>query len=156
MNIINAQLEVLKEALKGKSKHRCLYGTFNDNIIIGNDIKLYCISKNECAIDLSNIDNVNILSDTILNNIFNDSDCKQLKLTNELQTVDNKTTLRVFKNDIEKKYVNEQLLRNFDLMKSTFMSVPKSPVVYIYEDWEIKGLVMAMKFQGGANDAIQR
>ena len=28
MDIINAQIEVLKEALKGKSKHRCLYGSF--------------------------------------------------------------------------------------------------------------------------------
>lgn len=149
MNIINAQVEVLKEALKGKSKHRCLYGTFNDNVIIGNDIKLYCISKNECAIDLTNIENVNIVSDTTLNRIFNDSDCKQLKITNELEVLDNRITLRVFKNDIEKKYVNEQLLKNFDLMKSTFMSVPKSPIVYIYEDWNIKGLVFTTKFHGG-------
>ena len=152
MNIINAQVEILKEALKEKSKHRCLYGTFNDNIIIGNNIKLYCIPKTECAIDLSNIENVNILSDTMLHKLFNDSDCKQLKLTNELYTVHNKTTLRVFKNDIEKKYVDEQLLKNFDLMNSTFMSTPKSSFVYIYEDWDIKGVVCCSKFQGGSDE----
>lgn len=156
MNIINAQVEVLKEALKKKSKYRCLYGTYNDTIIIGNIIKLYCISKNECAIDLTNIENVNILSDTTLNKIFNDSDCKQLKITNELEVLDNKITLRVFKNDIEKKYVNEQLLKNFDLMKSTFMSVPKSPMIYIYEDCNIKGLVVTTKFKGGTNNDLQR
>ena len=156
MNIINAQVEVLKEALKGKSKHRCLYGTINDNVIIGNDIKLYCIPKNECAIDLSNIENVTILTDTMLNKIFNDSDCKQLKLTNDLVLIDNKITLRVFENDIEKKYVNEQLLKNFDLKNSTFMSIPKSPIVYIYEDCNIKGLVFATKFQGGINNDLQR
>ena len=120
MDIINAQIEVLKEALKGKSKHRCLYGSINNNVIIGNDIKLYCISKNECAIDLSTIENVMILTDTNLKQIFNDSDCKQLKLTDEIQLIDNKIALRVFKNDIEKKYVNEKLLKNFDLMNSTF------------------------------------
>ena len=154
MNTINAQVEVLKEALKGKSKHRCLYGTFNDTIIIGNAIKLYCIPKTECAINLSNIENVTILSDTTLQNILNDSDCKQLKLTNELQIVDNKTTLRVFKNDIEKKYVDENLLKNFDLMNSTFMSIPKSPIIYIYEDWDMKGLVLATKFNGGINNDL--
>lgn len=148
MDIINAQIEVLKEALKGKSKRRCLYGSFNNNVIIGNNIKLYCISKNECAIDLSTIENVKILTDTNLKQLFNDSDCKRLKLTNEIE-IDNKDALRVFKNDIEKKYVNEKLLKNFDLMNSTFMSIPKSPIVYIYEDRNIKGLVLVTKFQGG-------
>lgn len=155
MNIINAQIEVLKEALKGKSKHRVLYGSINNNVIIGNDIKLYCISKNECAIDLSIVENVLILTDTNLKTIFNDSDCKQLKLTNEIE-IDNKTKLRLFKNDIEKKYVDEQLLKNFDLMNSTFMSVPKSPIVYIYEDWKIKGLVCCTNFRGGINNDLQR
>lgn len=154
MNIINAQVEVLKEALKGKSKHRCLYGTFNNNVIIGNDVKLYCIPKYECGIDLSNIENVKILTDTNLKQIFNDSDCKELKLTDEIVLINNKTTLRVFKNDIEKKYVDEQLLKNFDLMNSTFMSIPKSPIVYIYEDWNMKGLVFTTKYCGGDNNDL--
>ena len=33
MNIINAQVEVLKEALKGKRKHTVMYGTLDNAIL---------------------------------------------------------------------------------------------------------------------------
>ena len=48
MNVINAQVEVLKDALKGKRKHQVIYGTLDDKVIIGNDARLYIIPKKEC------------------------------------------------------------------------------------------------------------
>ena len=61
MNIINAQVEVLKEALKGKRKHNVIYGTLEDKVIIGNNTILYVIPKEECGIDLTNVDCNNII-----------------------------------------------------------------------------------------------
>lgn len=43
MNIINAQVEVLKEALK--NKNNVIYGVLLDKVIIGNAYRIYIIPK---------------------------------------------------------------------------------------------------------------
>ena len=71
MNIINAQVEVLKEALK--NKNTVIYGELLDNVIIGNGNRLYIIPKKECGVDLTNIDsnNVKIMQESTLKNFMN-------------------------------------------------------------------------------------
>ena len=68
MNIINAQVEVLKEALKGNRKHNVMYGTLGNKVIIGNELRLYVIPKEDCVIDLTNTAGVRILQQSILKN----------------------------------------------------------------------------------------
>ena len=134
MNIINAQVEVLKEALNGKRKHKVIYGTLDDKVIIGNDTRLYVISKEECAIDLTNISCIQVLQESTLKRLVNDNECDKLALTNDIKVLDDKRTLRVFTNGKENIYLDERLMKNFDLKRSTFKGKGARNIVYIYED----------------------
>lgn len=134
MNIINAQVEVLKEALKGKRKHKVVYGTLDDKVIIGNNTRLYVIPKKECAIDLTNIACVQVLQESTLKNFVNDNECTEIELTNDIKKLDDKRTLRVFTNGKENIYLDERLIKNFDLKRSTFKGKGAMSIVYIYED----------------------
>ena len=142
MNIINAQVEVLKEALNGKRKHKVIYGTLDDKVIIGNDIRLYVISKEECAIDLTNVACVQVLHESTLKRIVNDNECDKLTLTNNLEVLDDKRTLRVFTNGEKNIYLDDCLMNNFDLKHSTFKGKGARNIVYIYEDYNMVGLVL--------------
>ena len=143
MNIINAQVEVLKEAFKGKRKHNVIYGTLEDKVIIGNNTILYVIPKEECGIDLTNVDcnNVNIIQESVLKGFINDDKYTSVILTNDIKVYD-KTTLRVFSKDDEKIYVDDALLKYFDLKKSTFKGRNSKSPIYIYEYEVLVGLVM--------------
>ena len=143
MNIINAQVEVLKEALKGKRKHNVIYGTLEDKVIIGNNTILYVIPKEECGIDLTNVDcnNVNIIQESVLKGFINDDKYTSVILNNDIKVYD-KTTLRVFSKDDEKIYVDDALLKYFDLKKSTFKGRNSKSPIYIYEYEVLVGLVM--------------
>ena len=143
MNIINAQVEVLKEALKGKRKHNVIYGTLEDKVIIGNNTILYVIPKEECGIDLTNGDcnNVNIIQESVLKGFINDDLCENITLTDDKKVVDKKT-LRVFSKGDENIYVDEYLIKNFDLKRSTFKGKGARSIVYIYEDEVMVGLVL--------------
>ena len=143
MNIINAQVEVLKEAFKGKRKHNVIYGTLDDKVIIGNNTILYVIPKEECGIDLTNVDcnNVNIIQESVLKGFINDDKYTSVILTNDIKVYD-KTTLRVFSKDDEKIYVDDALLKYFDLKKSTFKGRNSKSPIYIYEYEVLVGLVM--------------
>ena len=135
MNIINAQVEVLKEALKGKGKYKnIIYGILEDKVIIGNNTTLYVIPKKECAIDLTNIysNNVKIIQESGLKGIINDDKYTSVILTNDIK-VYNKRTLRVFSKDDEKIYVDDAFLKYFDLKKSTFKGRNSKSPIYIYE-----------------------
>ena len=134
MNIINAQVEVLKEALNGKRKHKVIYGTLDDKVIIGNDIRLYVISKEECAIDLTNVACVQVLQESTLKRLVNDNECDKLTFTNDIKVLNDKRTLRVFTNGKENIYLDERLIKNFDLKQSTFKGKGAKNIVYIYED----------------------
>ena len=134
MNIINAQVEVLKEALKGKRKHNVIYGTLDNKVIIGNDLRLYVIPKEECAIDLRNIAGVRILPETTLKEFVNDKECTEIELTNDIRVLHNKTTARIFTNGKEDIYLDERLIKNFDLKNSTFKGKGSRSIVYIYNN----------------------
>ena len=142
MNIINAQVEVLKDALNGKRKHNVNYGKLKDKVIIGNSFRLYVIPKEECAIDLTNVSCINVLQESTLKNFVNDNECTELTLTNDIRVLDDKRTLRVFTNGKENIYLDERLLKNFDLKYSTFKVKGPRRVVYIYEDEVMVGFVL--------------
>ena len=140
MNIINAQVEVLKEALK--RNHKVIYGTLDDKVIIGNDKRLYVISKEECAIDLTIVAGVQVLQESTLKRIVNDNECDKLTLTNDIKVLDDKRTLRVFTNGKENIYLDERLMKNFDLKRSTFKGKDTRNIVYIYEDEVMVGFLL--------------
>ena len=141
MNIINAQVEVLKEALK--KKNTVIYGVLDDKVIIGNGNRLYIIPKKECGVDLTNIDsnNVKIMQESSLKNFMNDNLCENVTLTDDKKVVDKKT-LRVFSKGDENIYVDESLIKYFDLENSTFKGRNKKSPIYIYEDYKMVGLVL--------------
>ena len=142
MNIINAQVEVLKEALNGKRKHKVIYGTLDDKVIIGNDTRLYVIPKEECAIDLTNVACVQVLQESTLKGVVNDNECDKLTLTNDIKVLDDKRTLRVFTNGKENIYFDERLMKNFDLKRSTFKGKGVRNILYIYEDKVMVGFLL--------------
>lgn len=146
MNIINAQVEVLKEALNGKRKHKVVYGTIEDKVIIGNDTRLYVIPKEECAIDLTNVCCVQVLQESTLKKFVNDSECEELTLTNDIRALDDKRTLRVFTNGKENIYLDERLIKNFDLKHSTFKGKGARSIVYIYEDEVMVGFLLPVNY----------
>ena len=141
MNIINAQVEVLKEALK--NKNTVIYGVLLDNVIIGNCKRLYIIPKKECCIDLTNIDsnNIKIMQESSLKNFINDEQYENVTLTDDKKVVDKKI-LRVFSNCKENIYVDESLIKYFDLENSTFKGRNKKSPIYIYENYNMVGLVL--------------
>ena len=141
MNIINAQVEVLKEALK--NKNTVIYGELLDNVIIGNGNRLYIIPKKECGVDLTSIDsnNVKIMQESGLKGFINDDKYTSVILTNDIKVHD-KTTLRVFSKDDENIYVDESLIKYFDLKKSTFKGRNSKSPIYIYEYEVMVGLVL--------------
>lgn len=140
MNIISAQVEVLKEALK--KKNTVIYGVLLDNVIIGNGSVLYIIPKKKCGVDLTNIDgNVNIVPETTLKNIINDNQYENITLMDYKKVAGNKT-LRVFRKGDENIYVDESLIKYFDLKNSTFKGHNSKSPIYIYEDDNMVGLVL--------------
>lgn len=142
MNIINAQVEVLKEALKGKRKHNVIYGTLEDKVIIGNNARLYVIPKKDCAIDLTIVAHVQVLPESTLKNFVNDNEYTEIELTNDIRVLDDKKTVRVFTNGKENIYLDERLLKNFDLKNSTFKGKGAKNIVYIYEDDVMVGFLL--------------
>lgn len=140
MNIINAQVEVLKEALNGKRKHNVIYGTLGNKVIIGNSIRLYVIPKEDCAIDLTNIAGVRVLQESILKTFVNDNECTKIELTNGIRLLDSKITTRIFTNGKENIYLDERLIKNFDLKNATFKGKGAMSVVYIYENEAMVGI----------------
>ena len=145
MNIINAQVEVLKEALK--NKNTVIYGTLLDKVIIGNCHRLYIIPKKECGVDLTNIDsnNIKIMRESSLKNFINDNLYENVTLTNDKKVVDKKI-LRVFSNGNENIYVDESLIKYFDLENSTFKGKNRKSPIYIYENYNMVGLVLPIVF----------
>ena len=144
MNIINAQVEVLKEALK--NKNTVIYGVLLDNVIIGNGNRLYIIPKKECGVDLSNIDNNNIkiMQESCFKSIINDNQFENVTLTKDKKLVDKKT-LRVFSKGDENIYVDESLIKYFDLENSTFKGKNRKSPIYIYEGYNMVGVVLPVR-----------
>ena len=140
MNIINAQVEILKEALKNKT---VIYGVLGDKVFIGNPNMLYIIPKNKCGIDLTNIDcnNITIIQDETIKRLTDDFGYENVTLTNDIKLCDNKK-LRVFLKDNESICVDTDLLKNFDLKESTFKCRNSKCPILIYEYEVMVGLVL--------------
>ena len=147
MNIINTQVEVLKEALKRNRKHTVMYGTLDNKVIIGNEIRLYVIPKEECAIDLTNIAGVRVLQETTLKQFVNDNECSDIELTNDIRELHNKITARILTNGKENIYLDERLIKNFDLKNATFKGKGAKSIVYIYENEVMVGFCCPINVQ---------
>ena len=146
MNIINAQVEVLKEALK--KKNVVIYGVLLDSVIMGSSFRLYIIPKKECGIDLTSVDsnNVKIIQESTLKCFINDDKYTSVMLMDDKKVV-GKKTLRVFSNGNENIYVDEYLIKYFDLEKSTFKGRNRKSPIYIYEDDNMVGVVLPFLFK---------
>ena len=142
MNIINAQVETLKECFKTKRKHSVIYGTLDDKVIFGNDCRLYIIPKNQCGIDLSNINCVKVLQSDSLRKFVDSNESVELKPTNNIRLLDDKRCVRMFINDEEHIYLDESLMKNFDLKNATFKGKGSRNVVFIYENGYMVGFLL--------------
>lgn len=142
MNIIGAQVETLKECLKGKRKRSVVYGTLDDKVIFGNDCRLYIIPKNQCGIDLSNINGVNVLQSETLRKFVYDNESVELTPTNNIRLLDDKRCVRMFTYGEEHIYLDESLIKNFDLKNATFKGKGSRSVVFIYENGYMVGLLL--------------
>ena len=72
----------------------------------------------------------------------NDVECDNLTLTNDIKVLEDKRTLRVFTNGKENIYLDERLIKNFDLKNSTFKGKGARSIVYIYEDEVMVGFLL--------------
>ena len=61
---------------------------------------------------------------------------------NDIKKLDNKITVRAFTNGKENIYLDERLIKNFDLKNSTFKGKGARSVVYIYENEVMVGFLL--------------
>ena len=81
------------------------------------------------------------MQESSLKNFMNDDLCENITLTDDKKVVDKKT-LRVFSNGDENIYVDESLIKYFDLENSTFKGRNSKSPIYIYEHEVMVGLVL--------------
>ena len=95
------------------------------------------------VVDLTNVDsnNVRIIQESGLKGFINDDKYTSVILTNDIKVHD-KTTLRVFSKEDEKIYVDDGLLKYFDLKNSTFKGRNSKSPIYIYEYEVMVGVVL--------------
>ena len=82
------------------------------------------------------------MQESTLKRFVNDNECTEIELTNDIRTLDDKKTLRVFTNGKENIYLDERLIKNFDLKNSTFKGKGARSIVYIYEDEVMVGFLL--------------
>lgn len=149
MKIINAQVEVLKEVYKNHKQ--LVYGSMGDVMVYGDAHRIYITPKVLVGIDLHNFDNVKVVSEDTLKGLTNDREYEDATLTNEIVIADDgKGKMRLFKVNDEKVYVNEKLLKNFDLQGDvvTFKGKKYNCPIFIYENGVMVGLVCPVVFRG--------
>lgn len=140
MNYINAQKEILTEYLKEK---KVVIGKVDDKVFYGTPFKVYINNENKVGIDFKN---VQPLAENTLKSFTDDRNLIDAYLTPEMVN-DGKKILRVFETDSCKIYVDEKLLKNFDLSISTFKgSEPKKPI-FIYENEIMVGFVFPVLYK---------
>ena len=81
------------------------------------------------------------MQESSLKNFINGNLYKNITLTDDKKVV-GKKILRVFSNGNENIYVDESLIKYFDLKNSTFKGRNKKSPIYIYEDYNMVGLVL--------------
>ena len=152
MKIINAQVDVLKEVYK-KNKN-LVYGTMGDSIVYGDAHRLYITPKELVGINLYHFVDVKYFTEDNLKRLLYDKECEEVTLTNEIVIADKvnskfKGKLRVFKVNDEQIYVDEKLLKNFDLESDvvTFKGKKWNSPIFIYENDVMVGLVCPVRYR---------
>ena len=138
MNYINAQKEILGEYLK---ENRVVFGRIKDNVVYGNGYKLYITPEDKVGINFKSY-----INQDILERILNDSDKKEVYLSNEC-VKSGKSVLRCFKNDDVDIYVDEKLLKNFDVPNCKFKGDKAVNGVFVYENEVMVGCVMPVRLK---------
>lgn len=149
MKIVNAQVEVLKEAYKGKTS--LVYGSMGDSIVYGNEHRLYITPTEQVGIYLHHFDDVKVVTQDNLKCLLYDKEYEEATLTNKIVIADEAGgKLRVFKVGEEKVYVDERLLKNFDLNSDvvTFKGKTYNCPIFIYENNTMVGIVCPVRYWG--------
>lgn len=79
-----------------------------------------------------------------IDKIIDDSNALDAALTNQI--VDHGKNLRLFEVGKEKVYVNESLMKYFDLDESTFKGTNRKSPIFIYENNALVGLVLPTNY----------
>ena len=139
MNYIKAQQEILTDYLKEK---KVIFAKVDDKVVYGTPFKLYITPKDKVGI---NLDSTLIKEDT-MRRILNDKDAEDVYLSEECIKEDKKM-IRCFKNCDIKIYVDEKLLKNFDLPNCTFKGTKPTNGVYVYENENMVGFVLPIRLK---------
>ena len=139
MNYINAQKEILTDYLKDK---RVVFRKIDDKVVYGTPFKLYITPKDKVGINFE----LNTISESTIRRILNDGNAKDVYLSEECINEDKKL-IRCFKNGDIKIYVDEKLLKNFDLPNCTFKGTKPMNGVYVYENEIMVGYVLPIRLK---------
>ena len=139
MNYIKAQQEILTDYLKEK---RVIFVKVDDKVVYGTPFKLYITPANKVGI---NFEGTSISKDT-MERILNDKDAKDVYLSEEC-IKDDKKMIRCFKNGDFKIYVDEKLLKNFDLPNCTFKGIGATAGLFVYENEIMVGFVLPIRLK---------
>ena len=139
MNYINAQKEILTDYLKEK---QVIFAKVDDKVVYGTPFKLYITPKNKVGINFE----LNNISESTIRRILDDKDAQDVYLSEECIKED-KTMIRYFKNGDIKIYVDEKLLKNFDLPNCTFKGTGSTKGVCVYENEIMVGYVLPMRLK---------
>ena len=139
MNYIKAQQEILTDYLKEK---RVIFVKVDDKVVYGTPFKLYITPANKVGI---NFEGTSISKDT-MERILNDKDAKDVYLSEEC-IKDDKKVIRCFKNGDFKIYVDEKLLKNFDLPNCTFKGIGATAGLFVYENEIMVGFVLPIRLK---------
>ena len=140
MNYINAQKEILTEYLKEK---KAVFGRVGDKVFYGTPFKIYVTPANKVGIDFKNVQPI---AENTLKSFTDDRNLTDTYLTPEMVS-DDKRILRVFENEKGKIYVDEKLLKNFNLSKSTFKGSEPNKPIFIYENEMMVGFVFPVRYK---------
>ena len=139
MNYIKAQQEILTDYLKEK---RVIFVKVDDKVVYGTPFKLYITPANKVGINFE----LNNISESTIRKILNDKDAKDVYLSEECIKED-KTMIRCFKNGDFKIYVDEKLLKNFDLPNCTFKGIGATAGLFVYENEIMVGFVLPIRLK---------
>lgn len=137
MNYINAQKEILTDYLKEK---QVIFAKIGDKVVYGTPLKLYITPADKVGINFESIG----ISESTIRTILDDKDAQDVYLSEECIKED-KTMIRYFKNGDIKIYVDEKLLKNFDLLNCTFKGTKPTSGIFVYENGVMVSCIMPVR-----------
>lgn len=148
MKYLKIQNDLMKKAFaRDDYKHksfRCSWGVDSDDEVWVFPDGLYGVrlSCPFCYIDPLSVFNTPQIP---INKIIDDSKAVDAVHTNRI-VVDNERNLHIFEVGKEKVYVNEKLMKYFDLDESTFKGTNRKAPIFIYENNTLVGLVLPANY----------